>query len=60
LTYEILAAIKGIYPEKFSAFASLNAFLANFEALPKIKEYMASPRFKKAFFNPIFAAWTGI
>lgn len=43
--YELLDQHKLMIPGCLDKYAKLSAFMAAFEALPKIKEYMASPKF---------------
>lgn len=49
--YEMLDQHKQLAPESIAKYQNLVAFMERFEALPKIKEYMASPRFMKAPLN---------
>ena len=46
-----------LYPEFVEKFPKTMAFLERFEALPKIKEYMESPRFIKGPANGASAKW---
>lgn len=59
--YENLQYVKGLFPEGFAKFPTLQAFIDRFEQQKGIKEYIASDRFApfKNRFMPPSAKWTG-
>ena len=55
--YELLDQHRLMIPGVLGAYPKLTAFMDAFEALPKIKEYMASDKFMKRPINNKVAAF---
>jgi glutathione S-transferase len=55
--YELLDQHRIMIPGCLDPYPKLTAFMANFEALPKIKAYMASDKFMKRPLNNKSAAF---
>ena len=55
--YEIFTIHTILFPEYKEKFPKIVAYLDRFEALPKIKTYMASPKFLKSPANAKIAHW---
>jgi len=55
--YELLVQHAMLAPEQIKARQNLSAFIERFEALPKIKAYMTSDRYRKAPINNKMAAF---
>ena len=49
--YELIDQHKLLVPDCLKPYTNLEAFMAKFEALPKVAEYMKSPRFMKTPIN---------
>lgn len=45
--YEALDSIRIVCPTVFASYSNLIAFMERFESLPKIKEYMSSPKYRR-------------
>jgi len=60
MTYEFLDGSRKQFPENFKDASNINAFMARFEALPKMAEWFATDMYKEGhYINSPMAAWHG-